>query len=203
VKKTTGAPLMGQLVRRLRVRKGLRLEDLARNTGFTKGFLSKIENGKSSPPIATLLRVAEALDVDAAVLLQPPGGNGSAKDPHASLHVTPARRTLVENRGTGYDYFALAARRLHKAMEPFLITVRPEDVNPRKTFQHPGEEFIFVLEGRMDYKVGQENFHLGPGDSLYFDSSRPHAPLPKKGLVTFLAVFYAPPRLERGKHSRE
>lgn len=188
---------LGQLIRSLRARRGLRLEDVAKRSGYTKGFLSKIENGRALPPIATLMRLAEALNVDPAVFFQANGNGASAPgDPHASIHVTPERRTKVVNAGAGpgYTYWSLASQRAHKAMEPFLLTVHPGEFDPKKTFQHPGEEFLFVLEGSMDYRVGDETFALGPGDSLYFDSTRPHAPRPKEGPVTFLAMFYAPPR---------
>lgn len=186
---------VGKTIRQLRSRGGLRLQDLARRAGFTKGFLSKIENGKSSPPIATLMRLAQALAVDPAVFFQAANGNGAA-DPSRSVHVPPRERLKVANAsaGPGYSYWALASQRPHKAMEPFLLTVHPRDVDRKKRFEHPGEEFIFVLKGRADYIVGSETFSLGPGDSLYFDATRPHAPLPKGGPVTFLAIFCAPRR---------
>jgi len=185
---------LGALIRDLRTRRGLRLDDVASRSGYTKGFLSKIENGRASPPIATLMRLAQALNVDPAQFFQ--AGHGANGDPHATVHVTPEKRTKVENAGAGpgYAYWSLAAQRRHKAMEPFLLTVHPGQLDRKKTFQHPGEEFLFVLEGRMDYVVGGETFTLGPGDSLYFDATRPHAPRPKSGPVTFLAMFYAPPR---------
>ena len=74
-------------------------------------------------------------------------------------------------------------------MEPFVLVVRPEEVDPKRTFCHAGEEFLFVLIGRCDYRVGKETFDLETGDSLYFDATEPHAPLPKDGPVTLLAVF--------------
>jgi transcriptional regulator with XRE-family HTH domain len=189
---------LGKTIRVLRSRGGLRLEDLARRAGFTKGFLSKIENGKATPPIATLMRLAQALAVDPAVFFQAARPNG-ADDPNRTVHVPPQARLSVANAaaGPGYSYWALASGRTHKAMEPFLLTVRPREFDRSKRFEHPGDEFIFVLNGRCDYVVGEETFSLGPGDSLYFDASRPHAPLPKGGPVTFLAIFCAPPRPQR------
>lgn len=195
---------VGASLRRLRARMGLRVEDLARRAGFTKGFISKIETGKSSPPIATLMRLAEALGVEPAVLFHSRSMQATT-DPDATVHVPAGKRQRVQNAGAGlgYSYWALAAARGQKSMEPFLLTVHPRDVDPKKTFEHPGEEFIFVLKGRADYRVGDEIFHLHAGDSLYFDARRPHAPFPKGGPVTFLAIFCAPPRpvrqLPRGR----
>ncbi|MCZ7647745.1 MAG: XRE family transcriptional regulator [Planctomycetota bacterium] len=186
---------LGNRIRCLRMGQGLRVEDLANRAGFTKGFVSKIENGKSSPPIATLLKLASALGVAAADLLQ--GDADLGLDPHGSVHVPAGARLEIANAaaGPGYTYLALAAARRVKQMEPFLITVRPEDVDREKSFQHPGEEFIFVTEGSCEYRVGDEVFTLRQGDSLYFDANRPHAPWPKDGPVTFLAIFCAPPAL--------
>jgi transcriptional regulator with XRE-family HTH domain len=194
---------VGASLRKLRASMGLRVEDLARRAGFTKGFISKVETGKSSPPIATLMRLAEALGVEPAVLFHSKSMQATA-DPDATVHVPPGARQRVQNAGAGpgYSYWALAAARGHKSMEPFLLTVRPRDVDPKKTFEHPGEEFIFVLKGRADYRVGEELFHLQAGDSLYFDARRPHAPYPKGGPVTFLAIFCAPPRPVRERPAR-
>jgi transcriptional regulator with XRE-family HTH domain len=196
-KSTPAVPALhvGSTLRKLRSHGGLRLEDLARRAGFTKGFLSKIENGRATPPIATLMRLAQALAVDPAIFFKAADSNGTS-DPNRSVHTSPRGRLKVANAsaGPGYSYWALASQRPHKAMEPFLLTVYPQKVDRKKRFEHPGEEFIFVLKGRTEYVVGDETFVLGPGDSLYFDATRPHAPLPKDGPVTFLAMFCAPPR---------
>jgi transcriptional regulator with XRE-family HTH domain len=196
--------LIAERIRWLRYERGLRLEDVAKRAGYTKGFLSKIERGRTSPPIATLMRIGTALGVDPGELLNETEGE-TETDLQASVHVKPETRLDVHNSdaGPGYSYMALAAPRRHKLMEPFYLTVTPEDVHPNKRFQHPGEEFIFVLEGRGDYLVGEETFALEKGDSLYFDATRPHAPIPKGGPMTFLAIFCAPKRpLPRAKAPR-
>ena len=101
----------------------------------------------------------------------------------------------VANASAGPGYYrVLGAGNLcngrTKQWEPFLLTVHPRDVDRKKRFEHPGEEFIFVLSGRADYVVGSETFALGPGDSLiYSDAMRPHAPLPKGGPVTVSGYF--------------
>jgi transcriptional regulator with XRE-family HTH domain len=186
---------IGDNVRQIRSARNLRLEDVAARAGYTKGYLSKIEQGKSTPSIATILRVASALGVEPSVLMQAgPGGND---DPRATVHINPAQRleVLNEGAGPGYTFMALAAGRRRKLMEPFMLTVRPEHVDPAKVFEHPGEEFIYVIEGSCEYVVGDEKFLLEPGDSLYFDANRPHAPRPRNGPVTFLAIFCAPQRV--------
>ncbi|HYF50657.1 MAG TPA: XRE family transcriptional regulator [Planctomycetota bacterium] len=184
----------GSIIRTLRVQKGLRLDDLASRSGFTKGFLSKIENGRASPPIATLMRIAEALRVNVAELLHSNGQVAAKK----TICIRADQRPKVAGSNAAYTYWALAAERAHKLMEPYVIRVAPEDVDPQQTFQHRGEEFILVLEGRVRYRVGDEHFEMGPGDSLYFDGDEPHAPLPLGGPVTFVAIFSAAPARPRG-----
>jgi len=184
---------VGETLRFLRLRQGLTLDDVAGRAKFTRGFLSKIERGKSSPPIATLFRLATALGVDPTVFFT---GNASLPASPNALLTRAGDRTRMDDRGPGpgYTYEALAARRSLKMMEPFLITVRPEEADFTKTFRHAGEEFVFVIAGKMDYRVGEELFAMNAGDSLYFDATKPHAPLPRGGAVTFLAIFCAPPR---------
>ena len=191
-----GADGVGATLRYLRLKQGLTLDDVSRRAKLTRGFVSKIERGKASPPIATLLRLATALGVDPAAFFAGGGGASATGGSATALLVRRGDRTRMDDRGggPGYNYEALAARRTLKLMEPFLITVRPEEADFNKTFRHPGEEFVFVLEGKMDYRVGDELFALGAGDSLYFDATRPHAPLPRDGAVSFLAIFCAPPR---------
>jgi transcriptional regulator with XRE-family HTH domain len=185
---------IGSRIRQLRQQRGLPLAEVAQRAGHTKGFLSKIERAKASPPIATLLRLAAALQVEPSELLEasPLRGTGSRQ----TLHVTPAQRVHIESTsaGPGYAFTALAAQRGHKRMEPFLLTVDPKEIDPSRTFEHPGEEFVFVLEGELDYRVGDQVFPLKTGDSLYFDGSLPHTPLPRKHPATFLAIFSAPQR---------
>lgn len=185
---------IGSRIRQLRQQRGLPLVEVATRAGYTKGFLSKIERAKASPPIATLLRLAAALSVEPSELLESkPRRSGPAQ---GAVHITPAQRVRISNSkvGPGYAFMALAAQRLHKRMEPFLLTVSPKEMDPAQTFEHPGEEFIFVLKGTLDYRVGDQVFPLKPGDSLYFDGAVPHAPIPRKGPATFLAVFGAPQR---------
>src|SRR3569623_1808950 len=102
---------IGSTIRQSRIAKGMRLDDLASRSGFTKGFLSKIENGRASPPIATLMRIADSLRVDVAELLQ----TDSASDIRQVM--VKAKERPQGNRGDSlYTYWALAASRQRKLM---------------------------------------------------------------------------------------
>lgn len=74
-------------------------------------------------------------------------------------------------------------------MQPFLFVSRKNEKDKRNVFSHNGEEFIFILEGKMNYKVGNTEYTLNEGDSLYFDSIEKHTLSPITDEVKYLAVF--------------
>lgn len=178
-------------LRWFRTERGLRLEDVAKRAGYTKGFLSKIEHGKASPPVATLLRVAAALGVESDVLFAPDAGVA----PDASVH-TPAGEGVPvrdDTAGPGRSLLAVAAVRHHKLMEPFVVTVEPGQPAVGGRHTCPGEEFVYVLNGEVDYSVGDEAFHLRTGDGLYFNATKPHVASARGGQARFMRVFCASP----------
>ena len=194
---TVPAPVIAARLRWFRTERGLRLEDVAKRAGYTKGFLSKIEHGKASPPPATLLRVAAALGVEADVLFAPDAGLA----PDATVHTAAGQGVAVRDdaAGPGRASLALAANRHHKLMEPFVITLEPGEAAAERRLTFPGEAFVYVLEGEVDYLVGDETFALRPGDGLYFNATRPHAAASRGGPAKLVRVFCASPsRRPRG-----
>jgi quercetin dioxygenase-like cupin family protein/DNA-binding XRE family transcriptional regulator len=178
-------------LRWFRTERGLRLEDVAKRAGYTKGFLSKIEHGKALPPVATLLRVAAALGVEADVLFAPDAGVA----PDASVH-TPAGGGVPvrdDTAGPGRSLLAVAAIRHHKLMEPFVVTVEPGQPSAGGRHTCPGEEFVYVLDGELDYAIGDETFHLRTGDGLYFNATKPHVASARGESARFVRVFCASP----------
>lgn len=162
---------IGERFARLRAASGMTLERLAAATGLTKGYLSKIQNSRKLPPIATLSRIAQALGIGIGAFFGPgaPGGR-------EAVTVVRARERMAVVRGGsafGYDYEGLAHSRVVKRMEPFVFTFPPR-IDQHVFFEHEGEEFVFVLSGRVAFQVGDERWTLGPGDSLYFDAGIPH-----------------------------
>ena len=170
--RTSDAPVelaIGSRLRKLRKMKGLTLDVLAAEIGLTKGYLSKVETGQKVPPIATLARVARALETDVATLLQ--GGKGAEKAVATGVSVMRANeRHQVVRGGTafGYDYQALAHHIDAKHMEPFIFTF-PAQILREVFFEHEGEELIFVLSGTVEFQIGGESYELSPGDCIYFE----------------------------------
>lgn len=164
---------IGLAIREMRQKMGLTLGHLSAQTGLSRGMLSKIETGSVSAGLDTLARIARALGVSMSMLF-------GRYDAGARLaqHVRKGQGMEVVRRGTksGHTYHLLAYDQgPNKLFEPFLITM-DDDSQRYPTFQHPGQEFLYMLEGRLEYRCGSETYVLEPGDSLSFSGEVPHGP---------------------------
>ncbi len=155
-------------IRRLRRSRGLSLDAVAGRAGVSKSLLSKIENARVSSPVSTYARIAAALGATVGDLL------GDA-DGGTCILVRRDERKPTPRRGTefGYTYEALGYRKRDKRMEPFLLTY-PAGLPAAPSFTHGGEEFLFLLKGRLEFVHGGTRFVLRPGDCLYLDGRVPH-----------------------------
>ena len=175
---------MGENIRRIRKNEGLTVTELAPKAGMTKSALSKLENGQISSPVATLIRVANALDVPLAEFFY----EEPATRPFVLTRKGEGVPIATDGSRFGYAYQALASDMRDKMAEPFLLTISPG--NPVGDFQHGGEELIYMLSGRLEFTVGEHRLMLCSGDSLYFDPSRKHTTkVLGKRPATFLCVF--------------
>ena len=165
---------------------------LAAKAGFTKGYLSKIENSKVIPPIGTLVKIAQVLDTDLADLFE--AAPTQAANEAVSIVRSWERETAIRGGSSfGYDYVALAHKRHHKQMEPFVM-VFPSRVDKDIRFEHKGEEFMFILAGKVEFEATIEGRNktwiLSPGDSAYFDAEIPHRGRSLRGKSRALVVIY-------------
>ena len=167
--------LIAKNIKDLRQQKKMKLQQLADLTGLTKGYISKIERAKKAPPYSTLNKIASALGVDAAFMLE--NNFQKSRDTRISMTKWHERKRIeqlgsVENGSLyGYRYEALAYDKQGKNMEPYIIEPAFED---DAVFQHEGEEFLFVLEGRHEFVYDNETYIMEKGDSVYFDAAVPH-----------------------------
>lgn len=175
---------IGQTIRRLREAAGLTLTHVAEAAELAKSTLSKIENGQISSPISTLMRLADALGVRLAEFFVDP----SERPPYV-LTRKGAGPVIAQNGSQfGYAYQSLAMDMPNKQAEPFLLTINPGD--PVGEFRHDGQEFIYMLSGRMRFMVGDEVLVLRQGDALYFDPTEVHKTEVLGGKpARFLCVF--------------
>ena len=173
---------LGVRIRKLRLQQARTLRDIADGCGFTGSLLSKIETGKTVPPVSTLLKIADTLGVKVSTLLD------EAED-HGAIH---NKAMQVEDRltrtGKGSAFVAFAGERPDKAFQPFLFEVRRDEIKSQAA-SHRGEEFLYMLDGEMRCRVDSVEYILRPGDSLYFDSENEHDLTLLSETVRYLAVF--------------
>jgi transcriptional regulator with XRE-family HTH domain len=180
--------LISKNIKRYRLIKGLSLNQLAHLCGLTKGYVSKIENSEKAPPFSTLIKIATALGVDVGLLMAE--DNDMPEDTRICI-VRKSEGKEVTTRGTlyGYKYEALAQKKPGKNMEPYIFF--PVAKN-ETMFSHEGEEFQYVLEGIHEFTFGDQEYTLGEGDSIYFDSSVLHSGRSiGKQPAKILAVIYS------------
>ncbi len=179
--KTGGIEGLGRAIRRLRRQQGRTLEETAKASGYTKSLLSKIENGRVVPPIATLVRLARALGTSVASLVQDDGGASAAFDPGSA-----AGKAVQTEKG--YFVFPFGGGYGNKKMQPFLFIARKGELK-MDPLSHEGEEFIYVLKGAMTFHVGTVAYRLASGDALYFNALEEHHVEPLTKEVRYLDVF--------------
>jgi transcriptional regulator with XRE-family HTH domain len=160
--------IIGANIRTWREQMGLTVTELAKQAGLSKSTVSKIETGQVSSPISTLIRIAQVMGTPVAEFFVEP------KDDPAYVLTRKGEGAIItrDGSGVGYSYEALAPEMRHKLVEPFILTMQPDD--PEGDFQHEGQEFIYMLSGKLAITIAGDEVRLGSGDSLYFDSSLKH-----------------------------
>jgi transcriptional regulator with XRE-family HTH domain len=188
---------IGHEVRAFRKKLGLTVADLAAASGISLGMLSKIENGNISPSLGTLQALSRALGVPVTGFFRRFEENRSA------VYVKAGTGMEIERRGTraGHQYKLLGHigdNTSGVTVEPYLIELNAEsDVFP--TFQHEGMEFLYMLEGEVQYRHGNLLYTLQPGDSLFFNADAPHGPEVLSRLpIRFLSIISYPQRKRNG-----
>jgi len=171
---------VGVVLRALRAERALTIRALAAKSGLAMNTLSLIENAKTSPCVATLQQLAFALGVPIATFFE----NGSPKNRVVYLQATNRSgatfaRGMLEDLGVGLA---------NRAIEPFLVTMKPTASTGMQPIVHTGLDFVYCLEGRIVYTIEDTNYLLESGDSLLFESHLPHRwqnvdPVPSRMLL--------------------
>jgi transcriptional regulator with XRE-family HTH domain len=163
---------IGRRVKALRHNANLTVSELSKRAGISSGMLSKIETGSISPSLATLHALSKALSVPVTSLFK------LFEEQRDASFVPAGTGIVTERRGTraGHQYQLLGHILTRNIIfEPYLITLtNRSDVFP--IFQHIGVEYLYMLQGEVDYRHGNKIYKMKPGDSLLFDSDVPHGP---------------------------
>ncbi len=174
---------LGIRIKRARSNKGYTLQETADLAGFSKSLLSKIENGKVTPPISTLYKIATVLESTVTELLEEP----SNKQDIVTFELDKLKNMLVPTE-RGYSYVPIAANFYSKKLQPFYYEVRREEFI-EKVLQHDGEEFIYILEGEAQCSIGTSTYIVKSGEGLYFKSSIPHKITPVTEIIKYFNIF--------------
>ncbi len=164
---------VGSHIRRLRETRGMTLAQVAEVTGFSTALLSQIENRMANPPLGALVKIANAFGTSVSTII---GGKEERefsivrKEERETVH-----RPVSQASGrSGYTYEALGAGKAGRKMEPFIVRLRPPAAGSAARNTHEGEEFLFVLSGKVEVVLGRYSDVLEEGDSIYYNSTTPH-----------------------------
>jgi quercetin dioxygenase-like cupin family protein len=167
-------------LRGLREACGFSIEEMAALTHVTPQDVKTYESAEHEIPVSFLKDVAHACKVDLTVLI-------SGSEAHLRGYTVVRKgEGLSVKRRKDYDYWSLASRLIGRTMEPFIVRVPPKEEKELIFTTHQGQEFIYMLEGRLEIWLDQKREILKPGDSLYFNSTIAHA---LRGLAGTDAVF--------------
>ncbi len=179
---------IGDRIRTLREEKGLTLADLSQLTGFEATMLADIESNAISPQLGTIIKLSKALDSALQRLLSGEGEKLYAITRKDERKVV-SRSSATRSERPAYTYMSLAPEVKGRHMEALLVEL--EALPDQERSVHAGEEFIYVLDGIVELLIGEEQFELHPGDSVYYLSTTPHLLTAKEGRAKILAVIYS------------
>jgi transcriptional regulator with XRE-family HTH domain len=181
-------PNVGLRIRELRIRKGYALRALAERCGLSANAISLIERGKNSPTVSTLHRLATSLQVPISDLFNEESGLKAVYVKKGSGLKYQNDNFIMESLGIGLP---------NQQLEPFRITIEAGADTTSDPITHPGQEFVYCIEGEIKYFVDNQEYRISPGDSLLLDASLPHCWCNTTDIpVSILIIFQA----SRGRH---
>lgn len=166
---------IGSKVRELRQKHRYTLQDLAARSGLSKPFLSQIENDHAVPPVATLLKLARALNVTLSHFFEDEQSEEKISVTRCHERRRLERRPHHEKGEVQYTYESLETKMVGKHMEPFLVEFPVLGTEDMVFMSHLGEEFMYLIDGKLEFRTSDRVEILEPGDTIYFDSEISHS----------------------------
>jgi len=173
---------IAERIRGLRDALDIDTAETAMKVGISREDYEKYESGNSDIPMSVIYGIAQTFGIDISVLL-------SGEEPHSkSFFVTRKGTGVSVERTKIYKYQALAYGFKSAKAEPFEVTIEPNDT-PIHLNTHPGQEFNLILEGTLNVFIAGNEIILNEGDSIYFDSNKPHGMKALSDKVRLLAII--------------
>ena len=178
---------IGKELKRIRVSQGMTLEELSNKCGYSKALISRVETGSVSPSLTSLMKMVTSLGLKLHDLFT------SIERGQASVvRKGEEKKFFTENNST-IEF--LASDIAMKKMEPIRLSAPAGFVSGEKPDMHYGEEFVFVLGGKVEITAGDETHKLGTGDSIYLAAGIPHRwRNPGKEIAQLISVA-TPPKI--------
>jgi transcriptional regulator with XRE-family HTH domain len=166
-------PKVGPRITKYMAQNEITIEALAERTGLSVPLLESIRDDEACPSLGPLVKIARALGVRLGTFLDDQEGDDPLivrrRERAGTLSTLRAKDRPVENR-----FYALGRGKTDRHMEPFFVELQPTDGQDRALSSHEGEEFVVVVEGRVEVVYGQATHTLEAGDSIYYNSIVPH-----------------------------
>jgi quercetin dioxygenase-like cupin family protein/DNA-binding Xre family transcriptional regulator len=176
---------MGTKLKSMREKMKIGIEELSQITGITESHLAEIEDGKGFAPVGDILKIARALTIDPGELLQ----SGKGKD----RSLEKKRIQDFKKREEAYQYEVLTPKAMKSHLRAFRVTIPERKEHPGVNYQHEGEEFVYVLKGEVEIRVGSKSHLLKKDGTLHFNSGIRHSLRNPGDVPTVLIVtLYTP-----------
>ncbi len=160
--------VIGEHVRRLRLKRHVSVRAFAVQTGFSASFISQLENGQVSPSLGSMQKIADALGVTLGEFF------AAATSGEEALIVRPSERRRLDSTWTDAHLEALGPMSRARRLEPVLIVFGPGGKSGKHSHSHAQDDFAFVVKGRVMLTLGDEEHELVAGDAVTLPAQAPH-----------------------------
>jgi transcriptional regulator with XRE-family HTH domain len=157
---------IGEKLRQLRGERNISQRDLAHLAGLSPNSISLIERDETSPSVATLQSLATALNIRMSYFFE-------EETSTSILHIKPGGRPRIESGGVIIE--GMGKTLPSQELEPFIVSLDPHvECCGERQVVHTGHEFIYCLQGKIEYLIDGQVYLIEPGDILIFEATLPH-----------------------------
>lgn len=180
---------IGLKIREHRKQKKIKLDALVKMSGISQPMLSKIENGRVLPTIQNLFSILNSLEIDPSIFFSELMNNGT-KTKYIHIPSSNYKQYVKEETAIGFLYKSIFDRNIEtSSINISLVSLEPK--NHRAKVATNAHEFLYIINGSIDYYLEDELIQLQEGDSLFFDGKTPHVPLNKtQEIVKYLVIYF-------------
>lgn len=179
--------LVGKRIKEIRTSKDLKLVDVALNAGVSKGLLSRIENGRTVPSLPVLFDIIQAIDEKPGGFFEPM--DDASASPFFILIKKEDYQPIEKEDSVGFNYYSIMSRSFaDTTFNAVLLKLEPGARRAMVTTD--GMEFIYLAEGNIEYRLGDQMILMEEGDSLFFDGRVPHLKINNSEQTARILVIY-------------